>query len=373
MDYVEVLRREELPVDTQTVVVVGGVRVALFNREGEISAIGNTCLHKGGPLAQGKISRKDDGWYVTCPWHGWDYNLKTGKAPAGYHDQQSVYDVKVEDEKIFVSTRPTVRAVRAEHDMTPIADLLSLEYQTTPASLNVLGISTTNMNEELPRASTSEMALELALVIAEKDHGASTKMIKLRDARFRACEGYYSQSEKACTWPCSISEMDIHDGMNPVYRAMVLWADIVLLATPIRWGNASALYYKMIERLNCVQNQITLHDRILIKNKVAAFLITGGQDNIQSVAGQMLVFFSDIGFAIPPFPFVGWSRGWIAEDMEHNVSSFARSRYIRRSVKELVKNSVMLSRQIKTTPVIEMHTPLPRIMEAPSNVKENPS
>jgi multimeric flavodoxin WrbA len=73
--------------------------------------------------------------------------------------------------------------------------------------------------------------------------------------------------------------MDGKDGMTQVYREMVLWADIVLLATPIRWGNASSLYYKM-ERLNTVQNQITLNNNILIKNKVAAFIITGGQDNI---------------------------------------------------------------------------------------------
>jgi hypothetical protein len=50
---------------------------------------------------------------------------------------------------------------------------------------------------------------------------------------------------------------------------MVLWADIVLLAS-IRWGNASSLYYKMAERLNTVQNQIK--NNILIKNKVAAFI-----------------------------------------------------------------------------------------------------
>jgi multimeric flavodoxin WrbA len=56
--------------------------------------------------------------------------------------------------------------------------------------------------------------------------------------------------------------MDGKDGMTQVYREMVLWADIVLLATPIRWGNASSLYYKMAERLNTVQNQITLNNNI---------------------------------------------------------------------------------------------------------------
>src|SRR5262249_9288146 len=59
----------------------------------------------------------------------------------------------------------------------------------------------------------------------------------------------------------------------------------------VRWGTASSLYFKMVERMNCVQNQITIANRVLIRNKVAGFIIVGGQDNIQMVAGQMLGFF----------------------------------------------------------------------------------
>jgi hypothetical protein len=75
----------------------------------------------------------------------------------------------------------------------------------------------------------------------------------------------------------------------------------------------------MAERMNCIQNQITTHDRILIRNKVVAFIITGGQDNVQGVAGQLLTFWGELGFAVPPFPFIAHSRGWDAEDMERNV------------------------------------------------------
>jgi len=149
---------------------------------------------------------------------------------------------------------------------------------------------------------------------------------------------------------------------------MILWADILVLSTPIRWGNASSLYYKMAERLNCVQNQITLEDRMLIKNKVACFIITGGQDNIQQVAGQLMVFFTELGFTFPSFAFMGWSRGWIAEDMEQNVKMFSKSRYISRSVKDLVDNCVKLLRQIKHDPVVRILSPQPKISESPSHV-----
>lgn len=125
----------------------------------------------------------------------------------------------------------------------------------------------------------------------------------------------------------------------------------------------------MIERLNCVQNQTTLHDRVLVKNKVASFIITGGQDNIQHVAGNMMVFFTELGFSLPPFTFMGWSRGWNAEDMENNVIQFSKSRYVNRSVKDLVDNGIKLLHQVKGDPCKTVSSPQPKIMEAPSKLK----
>ena len=51
---------------------------------------------------------------------------------------------------------------------------------------------------------------------------------------------------------------------------------------------------------------------------MAGFIITGGQDNVQAVAGQMLGFFAEIGCQFPQFPYIAHSRGWWAEDMENN-------------------------------------------------------
>ncbi len=363
MAFIKVCSLSELPENSQKIVPLGLHKIALFHYNKEITAIANACLHKAGPLGLGLVENKYDGLYVTCPWHGWEYNIKTGSAPPGYKDQQAVYEVKVEGDDILINEQPITKAHRELHDLKVIEDLIKLDYQTTAESKNILGISTTNMNNDLPRYSTSEAALELALDYAKEHHGAATKMLKLRDLGFRACEGYYSQHMNACTWPCSITEMKPKDGMTQVYRDMILWADIVLVATPIRWGNPSSLYFKMAERLNCVQNQITLKDRVLIKNKVASFIITGGQDNIQQVAGQMMVFFTDLGFTFPPFSFLGWSRGWTAEDMDKNVMQFKRSEYIQRSAKELVDNSMATLYQVK-----HMHA---EIMKAPKPHKQD--
>ncbi|HKC35080.1 MAG TPA: Rieske 2Fe-2S domain-containing protein [Chitinophagaceae bacterium] len=372
MAFIKVCSLSELPNNSQKIVPLGPHKVALFHFNNEISAIANACLHKAGPLGLGLVENKYDGLYVTCPWHGWEYNIKTGSAPPGYKDQQAVFEVKVEGGDVLISDQPIVKAHRELHDLKVIEDLVKLEYQTTAESKNILGLSTTNMNNALPRYSTSEAALEMALDYAKEHHGAATKMLKLRDLGFRACEGYYSQHMNACTWPCSITEMNPDDGMTPLYRDMILWADIVLVATPIRWGNPSSLYFKMAERLNCVQNQITLKDKILIKNKVASFIITGGQDNIQQVAGQMMVFFTDLGFTFPPFSFLGWSRGWTAEDMDKNVLQFKRSEYIQRTAKELVDNSMETLCQIKQMDTGVMKAPLPHKQDSLTSDMVNP-
>jgi nitrite reductase/ring-hydroxylating ferredoxin subunit/multimeric flavodoxin WrbA len=359
MNFIRVCSLTELPEGAQKIVQVGPHKVALFHFNNEISAIGNACLHKAGPLGLGLVEEKYDGLYVNCPWHGWEYNIRTGSAPPGFKDQQALYEVKIEAGDVLVSELPVKKAHRALHDLKVIEDLVKLHYQTTPESKNILGISTTNMNEALPRYSTSEAALQLALDYAKEHYGAASKMLKLRDLGFRACEGYYSQHMNACTWPCSITEMQPDDGMTPLYRDLILWADIVLVATPIRWGNPSSLYFKMAERLNCVQNQITVKDRVLIKNKVASFIITGGQDNIQQVAGQMMVFFTDLGFTFPPFSFLGWSRGWTAEDMDKNVLQFKQSEYIKRTTKEIVDNCIETLIQIKHLHADHMKAPKP--------------
>jgi len=134
-----------------------------------------------------------------------------------------------------------------------------------------------------------------------------------------------------------------------VYEGLVHWADVILIATPIRWGAASSLYYKMVERMNCVQNQITTHNKVLMRDKAAAFLITGGQDNVQAVAGQMLGFFAEIGCVFPPFPFVAHSRGWSAEDMERNVVIVRESEELRAGTRALVERAVEMARRLMET------------------------
>jgi multimeric flavodoxin WrbA/nitrite reductase/ring-hydroxylating ferredoxin subunit len=302
--------------------------IALSFRGGTFGALANACNHVGGPLGEGCL----DGDYVTCPWHHWKFHRASGKGEPGFEeDCVPAYHVKVENGRVLVDLANASRRNKKPHPPHP----LEREVKRAPGPLRVAGISTTAMDAANLRFSGSDHLLEHALKAASGE-GAETKLICLNDLKFRACEGYYSKAAHACTWPCSITQMDASDQMDQVYDAIVHWADAIIIASPIRWGAASSLYFKMAERLNCVQNAITINDNVLIRNKVAGFIIVGGQDNIQAVAGQMLGFFAELGFIFPQFPYVAHSRGWSHEDMEVNVE-------IVRNSTELAEGAAMLA------------------------------
>jgi nitrite reductase/ring-hydroxylating ferredoxin subunit/multimeric flavodoxin WrbA len=325
--------REELAARVPYDLKLDRQQIALFLHEGRFRAIGNRCNHRGGPLCQGRIR----GEYVMCPWHAWEYSVVTGQGPPGYEAESvPVFAVEERSDGLWLDSDPVSPRRLVRHEPHPLTVL----GPRPDGPGRVLGISTTAMDADNPRLSTSELLLETALEHAAAKLGAQTRIIRLRDLQFRACEGNYSKAAHACTWPCAITERDPGDQLTPVYEGLVQWADVVLLATPIRWGAAASLYHRMAERLNCIQNQITIHNRSLIHRKVAAFVITGGQDNVQAVAGQLLTFWGELGFVFPQYPFIAHSRGWDAEDMEENIRQVRSSVALREAARELVERSL---------------------------------
>ena len=353
-------RREELLARVPFSVKVERHRLAVFLYEGRFRVISDICNHRGGPLSEGRLR----GEFVMCPWHAWEYSLITGKGPEGYDEEQvPVYGIEERADGVYVKLPPEMPRRLLKHK-----PLHLLEPHPKPAGAppRVLGISTTAMDDANPRFSTSDALLDHALAHAGEARRADTQLVRLRDLAFRPCEGNYSKAARACTWPCAITERDPADQLTPVYEGLVHWADVVLISTSIRWGTASSLYHKMAERLNCIQNQITIANRVLITNKVAGFIITGGQDNIQAVAGSMLTFWSELGFVFPAFPFIAHSRGWDAEDMENNVRQVRASEALRTAAHEL------LDRALDFWSVIDRHrAELSRPMERAGR-KANP-
>jgi multimeric flavodoxin WrbA/nitrite reductase/ring-hydroxylating ferredoxin subunit len=336
-EWIDVGAAEDFKLAPLFEVKLGERLVAVSFKDGRFGVISNVCNHVGGPLGKGRL----DGEFVVCPWHQYKFHRCTGEGEPGYEaDKVPGYGVREENGRLLVTAKPVSKRGHLPHEPHPLTRLT----ERAPGGLRVGGISTTAMDARNPRFSTSEHLLEVALEHAAAALGAETKLIRLNDLNFRNCEGYYSKAARACTWPCSITSMDQTDQLDQVYEMAVHWADVLLIATPIRWGAASSLYFKMVERMNCIQNQITINNKVLIRNKVAAFIITGGQDGIQAVAGQMMGFFSEIGYLLPQFPFIAHSLGWESEEMERNMNFVRESEGLRAGARELVTRASEMSK-----------------------------
>jgi nitrite reductase/ring-hydroxylating ferredoxin subunit len=99
--FVPVARAADVPPGTGTTVMVGARAVALFNLDGEFHALDGVCLHRGGPVGEGDV---DDG-VVTCPWHGWQYEVATGRNVLDRSIGLAKHDARVEEGTVFVALR----------------------------------------------------------------------------------------------------------------------------------------------------------------------------------------------------------------------------------------------------------------------------
>ena len=98
MAFLRAAKKVEVPPGTIREFQLDGKTIALANVEGKLYAIDNTCLHRGGPLGQGELQGK----VVTCPWHGWQYDVTTGKVTVNPAVGVATYVVEIRGDDIFV-------------------------------------------------------------------------------------------------------------------------------------------------------------------------------------------------------------------------------------------------------------------------------
>jgi len=77
---------------------VRGKSVAVANVDGKLFAINSVCLHHGGPLGDGEL----DGTVVSCPWHGWQWDPKTGQAAHNSAAKVAIYQLKIENGEVMI-------------------------------------------------------------------------------------------------------------------------------------------------------------------------------------------------------------------------------------------------------------------------------
>ncbi|HKF52606.1 MAG TPA: Rieske 2Fe-2S domain-containing protein [Candidatus Acidoferrales bacterium] len=98
MAFQRAARQDEIPPDQIREFDVSGKAIAIANVDGKLFAINSVCLHHGGPLGEGDL----EGSLVSCPWHGWQYDVTTGKLTQQPDAGVECYSVEVRDGDVFV-------------------------------------------------------------------------------------------------------------------------------------------------------------------------------------------------------------------------------------------------------------------------------
>lgn len=114
MPEVVVGRADEIPPGTVRVVPVGPYGVGIYNVDGHFHALLNYCVHEGAPVCSGKITGTSDspgerrtiwirhGEILRCPWHGWEFEIQSGRAIADPRQRLKSYPVRVVDGQVVL-------------------------------------------------------------------------------------------------------------------------------------------------------------------------------------------------------------------------------------------------------------------------------
>ena len=97
--FVTVARVEDMPPGSVATVQAGDEEIALAHVDGGFYATQAACIHLQGPLGQGWL----EGPLLTCPWHGWRYDVRTGENDFDRAIRLRTYDVRVADGEVQVA------------------------------------------------------------------------------------------------------------------------------------------------------------------------------------------------------------------------------------------------------------------------------
>ena len=96
--FVPVARVTDIPPGQTKIVVAGGKQLAIANVDGNFHAVDNACPHFGGPMGLGKLN----GSSLSCPWHGWTFDVKTGENVHSPQLALTCFAVKIENDEVLV-------------------------------------------------------------------------------------------------------------------------------------------------------------------------------------------------------------------------------------------------------------------------------
>ncbi len=108
--FVDVCAAADISENRARTVCLSGERVAIFRYDGKVSAVSNVCKHQNGPLGEGKIV----GGCIVCPWHGYEYEPASGRAPAPFTERLPTFSVRVVRGRVLVHPVPLPAGTHVE-------------------------------------------------------------------------------------------------------------------------------------------------------------------------------------------------------------------------------------------------------------------
>ena len=136
-EFVKVARLGEIPSEKGKVIQVEGKEIALFKMDGGVYAIDNLCLHEGGPLGHGPVKEG----VVTCPWHLWKFDIRTGAMVEAPAIKVDCFKVKVEGEDVFIDVSDLTAPLRRNQTLLrriaagETMEALAKEYHLVPEEI----------------------------------------------------------------------------------------------------------------------------------------------------------------------------------------------------------------------------------------------
>ena len=236
----QVAHETDLPEGRVKTVTAAGQTLALTHIDGEFTAMDNRCPHQGGPLGEGSIEAGADGQcWLRCPWHGWDFDPKTGLPPGGHEDSgQQLFPVRIEDGEVYVGIdaepehEPTVTDIMAQtminwgvksvfgmvgHSNLGLAD--ALRRQEAEGKLNFFGIRHEGA-ASFACSGYAKLTGKPAACLTIAGPGATNLMTGLWDARVDRAPvlALTGQVDVQVLGPGAFQEIDLASAFEPVAR-----------------------------------------------------------------------------------------------------------------------------------------------------------
>ncbi len=178
-------------------------------------------------------------------------------------------------------------------------------------AVRVLGINSS------PHKDGATVSLVKEVLREAESCGAETKLIHLYDYRIKRCLGCLVEDVRKCN-PETCTSPPLDDDFKKIVDK-ILWADAVVLGTPVWWYNIPGILKDLLDRMTSYENTPVKY----FDGKVAVLVASAGEDGATSALIPLMITLNHMGFAFPPFSMTYINgKKHISEDRE--AVSYAR-------------------------------------------------